>query len=82
MIHHLKIQENYLRRLLSGLKKSEIRLNDRDYQLNDILKFDNPDREVGKPDFWYFFQITHIHSGIGLEPNYVVLSVAQTMEIN
>lgn len=73
MIHKLKIEPNYLTNLLSGVKKSEIRLNDRDYQFGDILEF----------SYWkdidnYIqvqFKITHIHSGLGLTENYVVLSV-------
>jgi ASC-1-like (ASCH) protein len=38
-IHSLKIKDEYLENLLSGIKKVEIRLNDRDYQVGDNLKF-------------------------------------------
>ena len=77
MIHELKIDKNYLRRLVSGKKKAEIRLNDRDYQLGDTLKFYNTTRYVnpGDNDFWELFNITHIHSGLGLKEGYVCLSV-------
>ena len=73
MIHTLKIENNYLDNLISGKKKSEIRLNDRDYQVGDILEFERSEAV----DKWmvYRFEITHIHSGLGLEFNYVVLSV-------
>lgn len=72
MIHELKIEQQYLDNLLAGKKKAEIRLNDRDYQVGDILHF----RDYSKLDNEdIFFEITHIHSGLGLQPNYVVLSV-------
>ena len=79
MIHRLKINKEYLQNLINGRKKSEIRLNDRDYQIGDVLEFDmfNCRHESG----WHrtvepiCFSITHIHNGFGLEPDYVVLSV-------
>jgi len=72
MIHKLKIEANYFKNLLSGIKKVEIRLNDRDYQRGDILQFD-----VYLDGRWVerTFEITHIHSGLGMEGNYVALSV-------
>jgi len=47
-----------------------VRINDRDYQLADELEFYdlNTSKRVS-------FKITHIHSGLGLQQNYVVLSV-------
>lgn len=77
MIHELKIGKNYLKRLFEGKKKSEIRVNDRDYQVGDILKFYNSLRNVnvGDKDFYLLFEITHIHSGVGMAFNYVSLSV-------
>ncbi len=75
--HTLKIEDNYLKRLLNGKKKSEIRFNDRDYQLGDVLEF--PDYEYSEPcDMNYVhFRITHIHSGFGLAENYVCLSLVR-----
>jgi len=70
LMHELKIQKEYLTRLISGEKKSEIRCNDRDYQLGDVLRFMDNGRA-------FDFKITHIHSGLGLKDGYVVLSVAQ-----
>lgn len=71
MIHDLKIDPVYLENLKSGIKKSEIRYNDRDYQLGDILEF--WDNEENKD---IFFEITHIHSGLGMKDGYVVLSIS------
>lgn len=66
--HLLKIEKVYLDNLLSGKKKSEIRYNDRDYQVGDILRFITDE-----------FVITHIHSGLGMQDGYVVLSVEKVM---
>ena len=71
--HHLKIEEQYLENLLSGKKRAEIRLNDRDYQVGDTLKFYDHTRVPGIN--YVEFVVTHIHSGLGLKENYVVLSV-------
>lgn len=71
MIHKLKIEQNYLDNLIDGRKKAEVRYNDRDYQLGDVLEF-----YYGFPHSKQFrFLITHIHSGLGLDNGYVVLSV-------
>jgi hypothetical protein len=81
MIHKLKITPERLSNLIAGNKKAELRLNDRDYQMNDFLEFDKDDpmyegKRLGvilkSP---VHFKITHIHSGLGLLPGYVVLSV-------
>lgn len=75
MRHSLKIKEQYLENLLLGIKKSEIRYNDRDYQKGDVLEFIDSNsvecpREV-------IFEITHIHSGLGMADGYVSLSVVK-----
>jgi len=79
MEHELKIEKNYLYRLASNEKKAEIRFNDRDYQVGDILKFYNSLQDVcpGDSDFWLRFRITHIHAGLGMQQGYLCLSVEQ-----
>lgn len=37
MIHNLKILPEYFKAVISGAKKFECRINDRDYQVGDIL---------------------------------------------
>ena len=78
MIHDLKIQKEYLDSLISGIKKVEIRLNDRDYQRGDILRF--REYPFSGPTIEHLFEITHIHSGIGMAYNYVALSVKNVDE--
>ena len=74
--HKLKIEENYLKNLVMGTKKSDIRFNDRDYQKGDILEYiywSNPNVLT-----WYYFEVTHVHSGVGMQEGYVCLSVTPT----
>jgi len=78
MIHDLKIDDVYLKNLLTGTKRSEIRFNDRDYQKNDLLRFKEyfTEDRINKATE-HVFEITHIHSGLGLKEGFVVLSVLQ-----
>lgn len=39
MTHEIKIERRWYERLKTGQKSFEIRYNDRDYQVGDILKF-------------------------------------------
>ena len=66
--HELKINKEYLARLITGEKKSEIRLNDLDYQLGDALVFQDNSQ-------YFQFVVTHVHSGLGLKEGYVCLSL-------
>lgn len=75
MVHHLKIEQKHLSDLLSLKKRAEIRFNDRDYQVNDSLYFNDKERG-GDGQMKHCFKIIHIHSGLGLLTGYVVLSVA------
>lgn len=72
--HELKIEPQYLENLKSGRKTFEIRFNDRDYQLGDYLKFSDADG-------LYYYEISHIHSGLGLKEGWVVLSLKTLVEI-
>ena len=80
IVHKLKIEPNYLSHLEFEEKKAEIRYNDRDYQKGDVLKFYNNTRDtsVGDADFYLYFKITHIHSGLGLADGYICLSLLRT----
>lgn len=70
MKHELKIEQQFLAALLDGSKTFEVRLNDRGYQKGDVLEF-------WDSDFCEFreFEVTYVHSGLGLAPSYVVLAV-------
>jgi len=74
--HGLKIEDNYLQNLKNGIKTCAIRYNDKDYQRDDILEFwDSKESE------FVWFEITHIHSGLGLKEGYVVLSLRRIAKL-
>ena len=67
-IHELKIEKKYLDDLISGAKRFEIRFNDRGYKVGDFLVFRDG---LGE----YVFRVSYIHSGLGLQENYVCMTV-------
>lgn len=76
MKHIVKIEPKYAERIITGEKTFEVRLNDRDYQKGDTLIM-QPIYRVGdthKYD-WVSAEIAYIHSGYGLEENFVVLAL-------
>lgn len=64
MNHKLKIDPGYLADLQYGKKTFEIRYNDRNYQYGDTLDFGTLKCKV-----------TYVHKGLGLQENYVCMSV-------
>lgn len=81
MNHELKIHPEYYNQILLGLKKVEIRLNDRNYQENDLLilnEFDpKTERYTGsqlkrKVDFI-------IRDVAGLDPDYVIMQISKPL---
>ena len=77
MTHTLRIDYEYLKNLLDGRKKVEIRFNDHDYQIGDILRFYDKDSSFLDLPKYVNFKITHIHSGLGMEKGYIALSVVE-----
>lgn len=77
ILHQLKIGKERLDNLLIGRKKVEIRLNDRDYQVDDFLKFIGETEHFGSI---HYLKITHVHSGLGMAENYVALSVINVVK--
>lgn len=63
-IHKLKIEPEYLNALMIGLKTFEIRFDDRDYKVGDILDFGE-----------FSFEVRYIHRGLGMQEGYVAMSV-------
>jgi len=61
-LHELKIKAEYANAKLKGIKPFEIRLNDRDYQVGDIIKYtcvDSPYvNEKIKDKFYHIVYIT------------------------
>lgn len=81
MTHQLKIHPEHFKNVSLGLKKVEIRFNDRNYQENDILILNEFDPINQK---YTGFVITRkvdfiIKNVPGLEPNYVVLQILKLL---
>lgn len=75
-IHELKIEPQYLDRLMSEVKRFEIRFNDRDYQVGDYIRFVGNSRHPLGENFKPLFEITYLcHFPQGLKENWVVLGV-------
>jgi hypothetical protein len=77
MRHELKIWLSSYQALQDGRKTAELRLNDRDYQVGDVLELHlyDPFRHQYMPAHPIRFQVTHLQSGFGLEDRYVMLSL-------
>lgn len=80
MQHSIKIQQPYLRHILDGKKTFEVRKNDRDYQVGDIIYFcpitDDHGYDVYNNGYHgQLFEITYIHQGLGMQEGYCVLSI-------
>ena len=76
--HTLKIEPQYLEAIKDGSKTFEIRKNDRDYKVGDILALHEYSCGVttGKPPYWV--KITYI-SDYAQYGNYVVLAIKPSL---
>lgn len=72
----LKTLPQYYKRVKSGEKKFEVRLNDRDFQVNDIyyLRYFNPNNEKDLRPYNIPILITYVFTGgkYGLSDEYCV----------
>jgi hypothetical protein len=81
-IHKLKTHPDPFKHVQSGAKTAEFRLNDRNFQVGDVLRLEEYDPETKKyTGFWSYQLITHIQKGYGIPENYVMLSLARTEPI-
>ncbi len=81
--HELKIQSIHFNDLLRGRKAAEVRLNDRDYQVGDVLylyEIDENDVSTGQG---MSAQVSHIlHGGqFGIDKGWCVLSLSKTTHL-
>lgn len=84
MTHKIKIQREYADRIIGEVKKFEVRKNDRDYQVKDILVFQAIDNsrssfplELDHPINDKAYLIKYVHSGLGMKEDYVVLGIEE-----
>ena len=76
-LHHLKIHDKYFRAIYSETKTFEIRINDRNYQVGDLIKFNviNDNKiTLYQPEIHYM--ITYILEDVpGLKIGYVIFGI-------
>lgn len=75
MVHELKIAPNYFEKVVSKEKSFEIRYNDRNFRVGDLLKLMEytEGSYIGRS---VYARITYILQDFeGLQPNFVVLSI-------
>ena len=80
MTHEIKLSEQYAQAVKDGEKTFEIRYNDRGYQKGDKIKFNVIENTPFKSEVNYKYQlpeyeITYVHSGLGMADNYVALAI-------
>lgn len=77
-LHELKIKEEYYDEVKLGLKTFELRKNDRDFQVGDLINFNviYDNGYIEKPDEVY--KIIYILKGVpqyGLDKDYCILGI-------
>lgn len=79
-LHTLKIKEEYYWEILKGSKTFELRKNDRDYQVGDLILFTDLSGELLNQysDIQPIFVITYILENVpqyGLKDGYCILGI-------
>lgn len=72
--HNLKIEHQYFVHVISGLKTFEIRKNDRDFKVDDILILNEIDSDAQLTGRIYHVQITYI-TDYAQQEGYVVMGI-------
>jgi predicted metallopeptidase len=81
MTHNLKIHPNYFKDVFLNLKKVEVRLNDRNYQENDILVLNEFEPLTEKYTGIYIIRkVDYVIKDVaGLAPDYVILQISKLL---
>lgn len=77
-LHVLKIKDEYIREIYRGSKTFELRKDDRDYEIGDLIHFVNIDGEESILHRDNQFKITYILRNVpeyGLQDGYAILSI-------
>ena len=78
MTHKIKIQDQFADAVLNEEKTFEVRLNDRNYQRGDYVKFNvvfEGHEMTNHPLNKQLFKITYVLSGWGLKEGYVAFGI-------
>lgn len=80
-LHNLKIEKQYIEPIVEEEKTFEIRYNDRNYQVGDVIKFvPTTDSYYGDIIKYKFYVITYIFNNFGLNENYIVFSFKELID--
>lgn len=83
MIHNLKIQPEYFNKVMSGEKTFEIRFNDRNYAIGDILnlyEYSSQKFSGKKITVRVVYILDHGNFPEGIPEGYVVMSIIKVNE--
>ena len=84
MIHNLEICENYVEPILAKEKNFDIRINDKEFQKGDYINYTEHSATTGQNNKNRLkdkiFKITYVHSGYGLEKDFVILGFKEIVE--
>lgn len=75
MIHQLKIEKKYFDDILSCRKRFEVRNNDREFCVGDILGLNEIDEKSKETGRCTFAEVTYILQNNMLQDGYVVLGI-------
>lgn len=71
--HKLKTLPQFFEKVESGIKNFEVRYNDRDFRVGDVLILEEYDPEMGLTGRTVQRKISYVFSELGLCPNWVIL---------
>lgn len=77
-VHDIKLQSQFCDAVYRGKKTFEVRKNDRDYQVGDVIRFipiDNNGRQLPHPIRNASYIITYLLNDYGLRKGYVALAI-------
>ena len=80
-IHTLKIKNEYWTEVYEGAKTFELRKNDRDFKVGDIIQFELIDANIDISEFKY--RITYILKDVqeyGLHNDYCILAIKEIIK--
>lgn len=76
MIHELKIESQYFKEVINGKKTFEIRKNDRNFKVGDLVKLKEIDENKEYTGNESVFEITYI-TDYAQKENYIVFSISK-----
>lgn len=82
-LHTLKIEKQYYYKVMSEVKKAELRKNDRNFKVNDLIIFVDTNGEIFDNCLPTIFRITDIcEYQDALKEDYVMLSIEHCYNSN